>query len=79
MSERFLVLRGLRIQYDSGYYDIQCITDEDWFEVRGVKPSEVIAEGARIKRYGDGAYQIIGNELWSDGEKFIIRIGDEGE
>jgi hypothetical protein len=77
MAEKILVFKGAHVWYRSWLRQIGCIeTDTGCFEILDVSPRMVEAgENAIVQVFPRGHKAIIGDELWSDGEKYIIDSG----
>ena len=83
--KEFLVLKCGTVVYSSFFEKIDCFScdGDDDFEITDVKPYKVKGRNVNISIGKDGIITILGNELWSDGEHYIIKTGpeegDEGE
>ena len=73
MTEEILVFKGDKVVYDSYYGKILCISRDDCFLIEDVLPVEIMGVNTVETIYPHGAHVIRGKELWSDGEKWIIK------
>jgi len=74
MTEEFLVFRGERVWYSSRKRKIKCESDDGCLTIKDVKPEQVNREEAQTIIWADGNYLVEGNELWSNGTEYIIKI-----
>jgi hypothetical protein len=74
MGEKILVFEGAFVAYRSWLKRILCRSfDFLCFEILDVDPGMVEAgECATVQIFGKGHKAIIGSQLWSDGEKYIV-------
>ena len=73
MTERILVFKGDKVVYDSYYGKILCISGDNCFLIEDVLPVEIMGVNTVRTIYNTGVFVIRGKELWSDGEKWIIK------
>ena len=73
MTERILVFRGDRVVYNYSLKVIVCVSKDDCFTIDDVDPSHIRGESVEIFFTLADTPIIEGNELWSDGGKWIIK------
>ena len=73
MTEKILVFKGYKVVYDSYYEKIICMSVADCFLIEDVTPDQIVGVNTMETIYPHGAHVIRGKELWSDGEKWIIK------
>ena len=73
MTERILVFKGERVTYYALKKEIICIARDDWFPIKEVHPIDVLGLEVRVTFGVLGFARVEGTELWSDGERWIIK------
>jgi len=73
VTERILVFKGDEVIYDAFSRQIICASGDDCFRIENVDPKDVRELRATILVYGALFARVRGKELWSDGEKWIIK------
>jgi len=73
MTEKILVFKGEDVLYIPHQKKIACISGDDCFVITDVPPDTVIGEEADTSLHFHGYPILAGTELWSDGEKWIIK------
>ena len=73
MVEEILVFRGVKVTYAEYYSAIKCESREDCFTIEGIKPDQILSEGAIAFNLPTLGFSILGNELWSNGKYYIIK------
>jgi len=73
MTERILVFKGDKVVYDSYYEEILCVSEDDCIIIKDVPPDQILKECAIVKVFLCDYILVKGRELWSDGEKWIIK------
>ena len=73
MTEKILVFKGGAVVYCSCLAEIRCCLEDDCFKIKDVYPNEVVWDEAWTITVGGSCLFAVGRELWSDGERWIIR------
>ena len=73
MTERILVFKGDKVTYWSLERYILCESKDDCFFIQDVFPDDVVGIKTVEIFYPFRGFIIEGKELWSDGEKWIIK------
>jgi len=71
--EEILVFRGTAVRYIARFMSIKCESDDECFEIAGIHTFQVAGRPAYA--HEEPVYGLIleGNELWSDGNGYIIK------
>ena len=73
IPETFLVFKGEKVIYCSYAREILCESRDDCFRITNVDPKDVFGRNVVAIFYAADDVEIIGRELWSDGELWIIK------
>jgi len=71
--ERTLVFKGKRVSYLSREKAIKCESDEECFAIKDVDPEQMLLGASYAIIWRDGHFDLIGDELWTDGKQWIIK------
>ena len=75
--EEFLVFKGSWVWYSSAKRKIKGDSEDGCILIKDVDPEQVKTDEARVIRWPDGYFLAVGNEIWSDGQHYIIKYRRE--
>jgi len=71
--EEFLVFKGSWVWYSSMKRKIKGDSEDGCILIKDVDPEQVKTDEARVIYWPDGEFLVEGNEIWSDGQHYIIK------